>query len=158
MGTASLFPAFAPSERWRCVEVAGGRIAFGWTRFVRDLADTHFPGIKIVLAMDGLKTHGTASLYEAFDPGEASRLRKRIEFCSPPKRGSRLNMAEIEISAMSRQCFNRRILDREIMCREVAADAKPAKKREDSKLELQNERRSHKAQVPLSVIPKKLEY
>ncbi len=124
-----MFPAFAPSERWRCVGVAGGRISVGWTRFVRDLADTHLPGTNIVLAMDGLKTHGAASLYEAFDPGEASRLRKRIEFRSTPKRGSRLNMAEIEISAKSRQCFNRRILDREIMCREVAAFAKPAKKR-----------------------------
>ena len=74
-----------------------------------------------MLVMDNPDTYCAASIYEAFEPEEASRLRKRFEFHYAPKHGSWLNMAKIEIGVMSRQCPGRRIPDRETMCREVAA-------------------------------------
>ena len=120
-GTANLFLAFAPNENWRTVKVTDRRTARDWAHFIRELADDHFPDRKIVLVMDNLNTHSPASLYEAFAPEEARRVRKRFEFHYTPKHGSWLNMAEIEIGALSRQCLRRRIPDRDTMRRETAA-------------------------------------
>ena len=71
--------------------------------------------------MDNLNTHNGASLYEAFAPEEAHRLLSRLKFHYTPKHGSWLNVAEIELSVLSRQCLNRRIADLEVLRREVAA-------------------------------------
>ena len=76
---------------------------------------------QIVLVMDNLNTHTPASLYEAFDPAEARRLAEKLEIHYTPKHGSWLNMAEIELSVLSRQCLNRRVPDFESLQGEVAA-------------------------------------
>ncbi|MBX9579387.1 MAG: transposase, partial [Gemmataceae bacterium] len=76
---------------------------------------------KVVLVTDNLNTHATGSLYEAFEPAEARRLAGRIEWHYTPKHGSWLNMAEIELSVLARQCLDRRIPDRVVLAREVAA-------------------------------------
>ncbi len=111
----------APLDGWRHVEVADRRTRQDFARVLRDLADIHFPDREIVLVMDNLNTHKLSSLYETFVPGEASRLAGRFEVHHAPKHGSWLNMAEIEINVLSRQCLDRRIPDRETMRREVGA-------------------------------------
>jgi len=84
--------------------------------------DGSYPdAIKVRLVLDNLNTHTGASLYEAFSPAEARRLLERVEFHHTPKHGSWLNMAEIEIGVMNRQCLDRRLDDRQILCDEVAA-------------------------------------
>ena len=75
----------------------------------------------ITVVQDNLNTHTPASLYKAFEPAEARRIMNRLEFCYTPKHGSWLNMAEIELSVLSRQCLNRRIPDMETLKKEVAA-------------------------------------
>ena len=75
--------------------------------------------IKITLVEDNLNTHNPASLYKAFDPEEALRIIDKLEFCYTPNHGSWLDMAEIELSILSRQCLNRRIPDKETLFREV---------------------------------------
>jgi hypothetical protein len=76
---------------------------------------------KLIVIQDNLNTHSPASLYKAFEPQEAQRILRRLEFCQTPKHGSWLNMAEIELSILSRQCLDRRIGDLETLTREVAA-------------------------------------
>lgn len=89
---------------------------------MRDLVDVHFPEAeKIVLVQDNLNTHTSAALYAAFAPAEAKRIWDRLEFHYTPKHGSWLNMAEIELSVLSRQCLDRRIPNQERLCREVTA-------------------------------------
>ena len=84
--------------------------------------DEHYPGKrKIVLVMDNLNIHKLASLYEAFDPAEARRIAERLEIHFTPKHGSWLNMAEIEIGVLARQCLDRRLADRHILKREIDA-------------------------------------
>ena len=93
-----------------------------WAHVMRDLVDIHFPDAdKIVVVMDNLNTHKLASLYEAFAPGEARRIAEKLEIHYTPKHGSWLNMAEIELSILSRQCLNRRIPDRPTLQHEIAA-------------------------------------
>jgi hypothetical protein len=121
-GVANLFLAFEPLAGKRVVEVTGRRTAVAFARFVRHLLDVVYPSAaKLVLVTDNLNTHGTGSLYEAFPPAEARRLADRIEWHYTPKHGSWLNMAEIELSVLARQCLDRRIPDRETLAREVAA-------------------------------------
>ena len=84
-------------------------------------SDGDYPDKRVVLVMDNLNTHTPASLYEAFEPVEARRIAQRLEIHYTPKHGSWLNMAEIEIGAMVRQCVDRRIPDRDSMRREVEA-------------------------------------
>jgi hypothetical protein len=89
---------------------------------MRDLVDVHFPDAeRIRVVLDNLSTHRPAALYKRFPPDEARRLLKKIEFHYTPKHGSWLNMAEIEIGVLGRQCLDRRIPSREDLCREVAA-------------------------------------
>ncbi|MDE0698438.1 MAG: transposase [Boseongicola sp.] len=88
---------------------------------LRDIADVHFPGKRIVLVMDNLNTHRLSTLYETFVPEEAPRIAGRFEIHYTPKHGSSLNMAEVEMNVLRSQCLDRRIPDRETLCREVAA-------------------------------------
>ena len=121
-GVRNLFLATAPLLGWRCVEVTEHRTRADWAGFMRTLADTVFPTAeRIVVMEDNLNTHGPASFYEAYPPVEARRLTERFEFHYTPKHGSWLNMAEIELSVLARQCLDRRIPDAATLATEVAA-------------------------------------
>jgi hypothetical protein len=121
-GVASLFVAFEPLAGWRMVTVADHRRRLEWAAFVKSLVDGRYKEAeKIVLVMDQLNTHSPASLYEAFAPEEARRIAAKLEIHYTPKHGSWLNMAEIELSVLGRQCLCRRIarlltLVRQIEC------------------------------------------
>lgn len=120
-GTANLFMAFEPLAGWRHVEATDSRRRSDWAWFVKDLVDGRYKQAeKIVLVMDQLNTHSTASLYEAFEPEEARRLAEKLEIHYTPKHGSWLNMAEIELSVLSRQCLNERMEDKPTLKQEVA--------------------------------------
>lgn len=121
-GTANLFIAVDPLAGWRHVEVTDHRCRSDWAHFIKEVLDVHYPQAQTVsLVMDQLNTHSPASLYEAFDPAEAKRLADRLEIHHTPKHGSWLNIAEIELSALGRQCLDRRIPDKDILQHEVAA-------------------------------------
>ena len=121
-GTANLFLVCAPHLGWRHVTVTERRTGVDWAHCVRDLVDVHFPAAeRIVLALDNLNTHGPAPLYQAFPPAEAKRLWDKLEIHYTPKHGSWLNVAEIELSVLGRQCLDRRLPDRDTLAAEVAA-------------------------------------
>jgi hypothetical protein len=121
-GTCSFFMMFAPLLCFRHVEVTKRRTAVDFAGVVKDLVDLHFPDAdKIVLVLDNLNTHTPASLYEAFEPAEAKRLADKLEIHYTPKHGSWLNMAEIELSVLGRQCLDRRLPDEAMLTREIAA-------------------------------------
>ena len=120
-GTSNLFMLFAPLEGRRRVEVTARRTKVDWAHLIRELVDGDYPDKRVELVMDNLNTHTPASLYEAFEPVEARRIAQRLEIHYTPKHGSWLNMADIEIGAMVRQCVDRRIPDRDSMRREVEA-------------------------------------
>lgn len=121
-GTSNLFMFFAPLEAWRQVKVTDRRTMIDWAHCMRDLVDVHFPEAdKIVVVMDNLNTHKLASLYEAFPPAEARRIAEKLEIHYTPKHGSWLNMAEIELSVLSRQCLNRRLPDQPTLQHEISA-------------------------------------
>jgi len=121
-GTSNLFMFFAPLEAWRHVQVTDRRTMIDWAQCMRDLVDIHFPEAEtIVVVMDNLNTHKLASLYEAFPPAEARRIAEKLEIHYTPKHGSWLNMAEIELSVLSRQCLNRRIPDQPTLQHETSA-------------------------------------
>ena len=106
-GTASIFMMTLPLENKRHVRVRQRRTRIDFAIVVKELCDDLYPEAeKIVLVMDNLNTHDIASLYEAFEPVEARRLAERLEIHYTPKHGSWLNMAEIELSILSRQCMN----------------------------------------------------
>ena len=105
-GTASIFMMTAPLENKRHVRVRQRRTRVDFAVVVKELCDDLYPEAeKIVLVMDNLNTHDIASFYEAFEPVEARRLAERLEIHYTPKHGSWLNMAEIELSILSRQCM-----------------------------------------------------
>jgi hypothetical protein len=121
-GTAALFMLFAPLHSWRHVDVRERRTAIDWAHVVRDLVDQDFPEAeRIVLVMDNLNTHTPAALYEAFPPEEALRIYQKLEIHYTPKHGSWLNMAEIELSVLARQCLDRRLPDQDTLADEVWA-------------------------------------
>ena len=121
-GVANLFMFFAPLQGWRHVTVTERRTRLDWAYAVRDLVDLHFPhATKIRLVSDNLNTHDPGSLYEAFPPEAARRILDRLELHHTPKHGSWLNMAEIELSVLARQCLDRRIPDQDMLRREIAA-------------------------------------
>ena len=121
-GVSNLFMIFAPLEGWRHVKVTDRRTNVDFAHCLKDLVDEHFSEAqKIVLMSDNLNTHKPAALYEAFPPSEARRIIEKIEWHHTPKHGSWLNMAEIELSVLQRQCLNRRIPDQETLTREVTA-------------------------------------
>ena len=109
-GTANLFMLSEPLAGWRHVMVTERRTAKDFAEAVRWLAEDVYPDAdRVVLVMDNLNTHKLASLYEAFEPEQARRIAERIEVHYTPKHGSWLNVAEIELSVLARQCLDRRI-------------------------------------------------
>ena len=121
-GVSNLFMFFAPLQNWRTVKVTERRTQADWADCMRDLTDTHFPEAeKIVVVQDQLNTHSPACLYEVFVPAEAKRILDRLEFHATPKHGSWLNMAEIELSVLNRQCLNRCIPSQTALIRETEA-------------------------------------
>src|SRR3954454_21463758 len=121
-GMANLFMVFEPLAGMRRVEVTERKTNADFARLIRRLVDEWYPDAeKIVLVMDNLSTHGPAALYETFAPAEARRLVKKLEIHYTPKHGSWLNVAEMELSVLARQCLDRRIPDLEALRREVAA-------------------------------------
>ena len=121
-GVSNLFMLFAPLEGWRRVEVTDRRTKADWARVVKQLVDEDYPHKdRIVLVMDNLNAHHPSSLYEEFEPAEARRIAERLEIHYTPKHGSWLDMAEIEIGVMARQCLDRRIPDQSVLRREVGA-------------------------------------
>jgi hypothetical protein len=122
MGVCNLFVFCEPHTGWRHVELTARRTRKDWAECIRDLVDVYYPdAAKIRLVLDNLNTHTGASLYEAFEPAEARRILERLEFHYTPKHASWLNMAEIEIGVLSRQCLDRRLNDVEVLGREVEA-------------------------------------
>jgi hypothetical protein len=121
-GTANIFMFCEAQAGWRQTRVTERRTKSDWAVVVRDLLDGRYADAEtVVLVMDNLNTHSIGSLYEAFPPAEARRLAQRLEIHHTPKHGSWLNIAENELSALTRQCLSRRIGSIEQMASEVAA-------------------------------------
>jgi hypothetical protein len=129
-GTSNIFICFEPLRGRRHLMVTDQRTKIDWAHFIRELVDVYYPhAVKITLVMDNLNTHVGSSLYEAFDPAEAKRILNRLEIHYTPKHGSWLNMAELELSHLSRQCLDRRIADKETLKKEVVAWAENRNKK-----------------------------
>jgi len=112
-GTANNFLFTEPTRGWRKVTVVDRKTSRDWAEQIKELLDQDYPRAeKVVLVCDNLNTHRPASLYERYCPQEARRLLERLEIHYTPKHGSWLNMAEIELSALTKQCLNRRIADK----------------------------------------------
>jgi hypothetical protein len=121
-GAANLFLAWAPFLGWRQIQVTAHRTAVDFAHAVRALVDQQFPDAEaIVLITDNLNTHTPAAFYQAFPASEARRIVARREWHYTPIHGSWLNMAELEWSALARQCLARRIPDRATLAAEIAA-------------------------------------
>ena len=121
-GTASIFMGFEPLKGVRYTKITEQRTQIDWALYIKDLVDNHYSEAeKIIFVMDNLNTHHKSSLYEAFEPAEAKRIADRFEIRYTPKHGSWLNMAEIELSHLNRQCLDRRIGERSEMSVEVEA-------------------------------------
>jgi hypothetical protein len=121
-GTANLFMVYEPLAGRRWVTATARRTAVDWARQIQELVDVRYPDAeRIVLVLDNLNTHTPGSLYEAFPPAEARRLAEKLEIHYTPKHGSWLNMAEIELSVLERQCLDRRLPDLATLAAEVAA-------------------------------------
>jgi hypothetical protein len=121
-GVCNVFLACEPLVGKRYTMVAPQRTKQEWAQFIRQLADEHYPTAeKIVLVMDNLNTHTLAALYEVFPVAEARRLCQRFEVHYTPKHASWLNMAEIELSVLDRQCLSQRLASFDIASRQIAA-------------------------------------
>lgn len=121
-GVASIFMEVEPLGGQRHVEITERRTRIDWAHFIKGMLDERYCGAeKVVLVMDNLNTHSISSLYEAFPPAEAQRLARRLEIHYTPKHGSWLNIAEIELSVLKRQCLARRIPEMVQMRAEVMA-------------------------------------
>jgi hypothetical protein len=120
-GVRNLFLAVEPLHGWRTVAVTERRTRREWAIFMRDVA-SHYPDAeRIVVVRDNLNTHGPASFYETFPPAEAHALARRFDFHHTPAHGSWLNIAEIELSVLDRQCLDRRLPDPAALTAEVTA-------------------------------------
>jgi hypothetical protein len=121
-GTRNLFLFFQPLAGWRHVRVTEQRTKVDFAHCMQYLVDELFPDAdKIVLVLDNLNTHGPVALYETFEPAEAKRILDRLEFHYTPKHGSWLNMVEIEIGVLCKQCLDDRIPDEDTLSHEIAA-------------------------------------
>jgi hypothetical protein len=121
-GVAEVFLFTEPLGGWRRTAVTEHRARVDWAWQIRQLLETDYPQAElVVLVMDNLNTHGIASLYEAFEPEVARRLAQRLEIHHTPKHGSWLNIAEIELGVLSRQCLDRRMDRIEIVAQECSA-------------------------------------
>ena len=121
-GTCSIFVWVEPLRGWRHVDAQQRRTKIDWAHQVERLLTLDYPDAEtVVLVMDNLNTHTTGSLYEAFEPGKAFALAQRLQIHHTPKHGSWLNIAEIELSCLTRQCLDRRIDDLDTLNAELAA-------------------------------------
>lgn len=121
-GTCSIFVWVEPLQGWRRVHALTQRTKIDWAGQVRQLLTVDYPDAEtVVLVMDNLNTHDISSLYETFAPAEAFALAQRLEIHHTPKHGSWLNIAEIELSTLARQCLDRRIADLDVLNTELAA-------------------------------------
>lgn len=121
-GACFLFLTFQPERGWRQVEVSERRTSRDFALWLKRLVNEQFPEAEVIrVVLDNLNTHTPAALYQTFEPEEARRLTRKLEFHYTPKHGSWLNMAEIEFSALVRQCLNRRMADMQRLQREVSA-------------------------------------
>ena len=121
-GVADLFVAFEPLAAKRIVKVTKTRKCVDFAHYVKELVDIHYHHVeKLVVVMDNLNIHGVASLYKAFSPKEAKRIADKLEIHHTPKHASWLNMAEIEIGVLSRQCLSKSMTSMEQMKRAVSA-------------------------------------
>jgi hypothetical protein len=121
-GTAALFMVNEPLAGRRHVRVRARRTAVDWAHIIKEVIDELYPQAeRIVLVMDQLNTHSPASLYEAFPPAEAKRLADKLEIHYTPKHGSWLDMAELELSVLARQCLDDRFPDQDALTEAVAA-------------------------------------
>jgi len=119
-GTCTLFVSFAPRRGWRHVEVTEHRTAVDFAAQMKWLVDEAFPEAEVIrVVMDNLSTHTPAALYEAYAPEEARRIVEKLEIHYTPKHGSWLNMVEIELGVLSRQCLERRLGAIEVVRQEV---------------------------------------
>lgn len=121
-GTCNLFMLVQPHVGWRHVKVTKRRTKADFAQCMKDLVDLHFPDADLIrVILDNLNTHTPAALYQAFEPAEARRIIRKLEFHHTPKHGSWLNMAEIEFSVLTGQCLDRRLPDSTTVAAEVAA-------------------------------------
>jgi hypothetical protein len=121
-GSRNLFLSYAPHLGWRQIGVTERRTAVDFAHALRALVEIHFPDAeRIVLVTDQLNTHTPAALYQAFPPADAWRILQRLEWHYTPTHGSWLNMAELELSVLARQCLDRRLPDQATLKTEVAA-------------------------------------
>ncbi|MET8129220.1 transposase [Streptomyces sp. NPDC005065] len=121
-GTCSIFVWVEPLRGWRRVQALSQRTRIDWAGQVKQLLSVDYPDAEaVVLVTDNLNTHGIASLYEAFEPEEAFALAQRLEIHHTPKHGSWLNIAEIELSTLTRQCLDRRISNLDNLNTELSA-------------------------------------
>ena len=121
-GVCNLFVFCEPLTGWRSVSVTDRRTKADWARQIKELLDGRYPEAEqVTLVLDNLNTHTGAALYEVFEPHEARRLLERLDIHYTPKHGSWLNMAEIELGVLGRQCLDRRLADKATLEREVAA-------------------------------------
>ena len=120
-GTCNVFMATEPLAARRMTKVTERKTKIDWARFLADIAARHADAERITPVMDNLNTHRPGALYEAFPPAQAKALWDRLEFVHTPKHGSWLNVAEVELNVMIRQCLNRRIDSIDILRRQVDA-------------------------------------
>jgi transposase len=121
-GTVNLFVFLDAHRPWRRVKVTDRRTNLDFARCMRDLVDLHYPDAPVVrVVLDNLSTHSSGALYDAFPAPEARRVLKRLEFHHTPKHASWLNMVEIEIGVLRRQCLDRRIDNKDQLVAEIAA-------------------------------------
>jgi hypothetical protein len=120
-GTCSVFIAFEPLTGWRHLEIREHRKKVDYAEFMDGVSEHYMNAEMMRVVQDNLNTHTYGSFYERFDPEKARSLKNRFEFHYTPKKGSWLNMAEIELSALARQCLDRRIGDMEALEREAKA-------------------------------------
>jgi len=121
-GTCSIFVWVEPLAGRRRVVARSRRTMIDWANEVEHLLTIDYPDApRVVLVMDNLNTHTLGSLYEAFEPAKARALAERLEIHHTPKHGSWLNIAEIELSALTRQCLDRRIDDLDVLNTELSA-------------------------------------
>jgi len=121
-GVSNIFMFFEPLGGWRHVKVTDRRTKVDWAHCMQELVDIHYPDAEVIrVVMDNLNTHNPAALYEVFEPAEARRILSKLEFHNTPVHGSWLNVAEIELSVLSRQCLSRRIPDKDTLTSEIAA-------------------------------------
>lgn len=119
-GTCNLFLFFCPRQSWRHVAITEQRTRHDFARQMRALVDVYFPhALKVRLVLDNLNIHTAAALYETFEPAEARRILRRLEFHYTPVHASWLNMVELEVAVLSSQCLDRRLESQAALRREV---------------------------------------